>query len=307
MEPGQDWCLQCGAGMSGSVGAPGWRSTVTILGAVAVLALAAAAAAYAALSTGAPHAHVLTKTIAQVTPPPATPTPPVTTPPPATTLPPSAKTALPPVSAKVPKIPLQTPTPKALPVTPAPKATTPAATTPATTTPTSSTGGTSGEGEGPQPNALVLDTNSASTYNPYGYPQSNFGDPTLAIDGDTSTGWTALATPPNAPRMAVGLLLDLKTAQRLAAVELVTSTPGLTIQLYGANGTTVPSSITDPAWKRLTKAMVLHKRHEHLTLSESAHSFRYVTVWVSRAPSAASKPTKPIRVSINEVELLPAG
>jgi hypothetical protein len=200
----------------------------------------------------------------------------------------------------VPKIPLQTPTPKATApvITPAPVATTPAKTTPATTAPS---GGTSTEE--PPSNAIVLDTNAASTYNPYAYPAEDFGDPSLAIDGDTTTGWTALATPPKAPKMAVGLLLDMKTPQALASLELITATPGLLAQVYGANGTAPPTSITDPAWKRLTKAMVLHKRHEHLKLKESKHTFRWITVWVSRAasPSAAGS-----RVSINEVELFPA-
>ena len=47
----------------------------------------------------------------------------------------------------------------------------------------------------PQANALLLDTNAASTYNPYAYPASDFGDPSLAIDGDVTTGWTAQVDP----------------------------------------------------------------------------------------------------------------
>ena len=69
MAADQDWCLQCGAGAPGSLGTRGWRSTATILGAVAVLALGAAAAAYAALSKGASKAHVVTATVAQATAP----------------------------------------------------------------------------------------------------------------------------------------------------------------------------------------------------------------------------------------------
>jgi hypothetical protein len=49
--------------------------------------------------------------------------------------------------------------------------------------------------------------------------------------------------------------------------------------------------------------MVLHKRHEHLKLKESAHAFRWIVVWVSRA---ASSSTSGSRVSLNEVELFPA-
>ena len=51
---GQDWCLQCGVGAPGSIGTSSWRSTATILGITAVLALGAAAAGYAALEKSSP-------------------------------------------------------------------------------------------------------------------------------------------------------------------------------------------------------------------------------------------------------------
>ena len=52
--------------------------------------------------------------------------------------------------------------------------------------------------------------------------------------------------------MAEGLVIDLKTARRLSAVELITSSPGMSVQIYGANGHTLPTSITDPAWVQLS-------------------------------------------------------
>ena len=57
MDPGQDWCLQCGAGAPGSLdaGGPSWRSAAAILTATAVLVLGAAAAAYAALNKEGAH------------------------------------------------------------------------------------------------------------------------------------------------------------------------------------------------------------------------------------------------------------
>ncbi len=137
----------------------------------------------------------MTATVAQQPPaapaPATTPgatTPPVTTPPAAATKPPSIATKAP------------TPTPAA--TTPAPAATTPS--TPATT-PTTPAGSSQGAGSGTKtPEPLLLDTNAASTYNPYEAP-GPFGDPSLAIDGDTSTGWTAQVNPATAPKMAVGL------------------------------------------------------------------------------------------------------
>jgi len=297
---GQDWCLRCGAGVSGSLGTPGWRPAAVALGAVAALALGAAAAGYAALNTHAPRARVLVTTVARAATP-APVTPPAATTPPAT---PTTKATLPPtVIVKAPKIPLAVTTPKSIVTTP-PVATKPV-TTP-TSSPSSGSSGGSGSGEEATPSALTLDTNAASTYNPYKLP-SVFGDPSLAIDGDSSTGWTAEVEPTTAPKMAAGLLIDLKAPQRLSALQLITTTPGMTVQVYGANSTTVPSSITDPAWVALSHSTVVHKRHVHLTLRESKHAFRWVTLWISQAPaSSVGTAQAPGRVTVNEVELFPA-
>ncbi|HEX7609296.1 MAG TPA: hypothetical protein VF380_01365 [Solirubrobacteraceae bacterium] len=290
MAPGQDWCLQCGAGAPDSLGTPGWRSAAMILGAVAVLVLGAAAAAFAALGKSPHKAAVVTATIAQA----PTPTPPVSTPTPIPTTP--TKALVPPITVKPPKIPLT-------PTTPKPAVTTPATTTPATTTPT---GGEGSGGEEGKPTAILLDTNAASTYNPYNYAATNFGDPSLAIDGEASTGWTAQVEPSTAPRMAEGLLINLKTPQKVSALQLVTTTPGMTVQVYGAHGSKVPTSITDPAWIHLTPSMVVKKRHVHITLKEAKHAFTLLTLWISKAPaSAIGTPQAPGHISVNELELFP--
>ena len=42
-----------------------------------------------------------------------------------------------------------------------------------------------------------------------------------------------------------------------------------------------------------------------IKLREATHSFRWITLWISRAPSS-STPQKPGRVTVNELELFPA-
>lgn len=298
MTGGQDWCLQCGAGAPGSVGSGGWRSLTTVLALTAVLLLGAAAAGYAALSKKTRHAPIVTQTVAQATPAPLA----STTPPGAT--PTTPTTPLPGAVAKPPKIPVKA-------VTPTPAAPAPAATTPTTTTPTgnqntSSTGG-SKTPEEKQPEALLLDTNAAATYDPYAYPASWFGDPSLAIDGDTTTGWSAQVNPATAPPLAEGLVIDLKSARKLSAVKLVTSTPGMTVQIYGSAAKRLPASITDPAWVPLSRSITVKKRHARLGLRNQAKSYRFVALWVSKAPaSAVGTPEAPGKVTIDELELLPA-
>jgi hypothetical protein len=301
MAVGQDWCLQCGAGARGSIGTPSWRSAAAILGATAVLVLGAAGAGYAALSKRT-HASTVTASVARTTTsaavaPPAT-TPPASTPVPGTLgTPTTINPSVPLTPVKPPKIPLTATTPKTT-------ATTPSA-TPTTPTP-AGTGGASPSDE-TKPAAIVLDTNAASTYNPYSYPASIFGDPSLTIDGDSSTGWTAQVNPATAPSMAVGVLLSLHAKQKVASLELITSTPGMSVQIYGATGQTVPASITDPGWTPLSGYQVVKKRHVRMHLRDAKKAFTFVTLWISKAPAdAVGTAEAPGRVSINEIELFPS-
>jgi hypothetical protein len=317
MAPGQEWCLQCGAGARGSLSSPSWRSAAAILAAVAVLVLGAAAAGYAALTKKSDKAPRVTKVVAQaVVPATTTTTPPAAgTPvtPGAAATTPKAGGALGLGSTRPPKIPLAAITPRAsspaaTTTTPA-QSTTPAASTPAATnTTTNASHGSSSSGgeEEPSSQAILLDTNSTSTYNPYNLPASYFGDPSLAIDGDPTTAWTAQVDPATAPTMAEGLLVNLKSRQKVSAIELITSTPGITVQVYGTKGATPPASITDPAWIALSRSTVIKKKHTRMTLRDSHKAFMYVTLWISQAPqSAIGTPEAPGHVSVGELELFP--
>ena len=218
-----------------------------------------------------------------------------------------------PKPTKIPLTPTVTPTPKAT--------TTPAVTTPSggesTTAPSTTPKTKSGEevvGEA-HPEALLLDTNAASTYNPYNYPASNFGDPSLAIDGDATTAWTALVEPSVAPKLAEGVVIDLNTARKLSGAALSTETPGMTVQVYGSDAATLPTSITDPAWVALTPSFVEKKRHVRIRFGHGSAALvaaakqphRFITLWISQAPAAAvGSPEAPGHVAVNEFELFAA-
>lgn len=310
MQEGQDWCLQCGAGAPGSLGGgPGWRTGAAILAVTALLVAGAAVAAYAALSkhTAKP------KAVAVVKPPSTTPTP--TVPGTGTT----GATGVPGIPTTVapapPKIPTQTPTPKGSepsePVFPSETK---------SSTSTKSSGGSGGGGNGGKegssnentesqpggepPSPILLDTNAASVYNPYGYPVSLFGDPSLTIDGEAKTAWTAQVQPEKAPRMAEGLLLDLRSPQKLGSATVITSTTGAVVEIYGANGAKLPASITEPAWTRLVGLKKLKKKNTTFTLKTKGKSFRYVVLWLAKAPPGSTA-AKPGDVAIGEFELFP--
>ncbi len=287
-----------------------------ILTTLVILVAGAVGAAYAALSKSNGKAPPAATTVAQVPAPTTTPTvttTPVTPQTPEATVP--TEKIGPPTTIKPsspPKIPLSTSTPTPIPTTPATTPSGAGGSTPTTSTPKKSTS-TTPVGEA-NAEALLLDTNAAATYNPYNYAAANFGDPSLAIDGDTSTGWTALIEPAVAPKMAEGLVIDLNTPRKIGALGLATTTPGMTVQVYGANGEAPPTSITDPAWIALTPALTAKKKHARIKLGGSSaagqaaakKAYRFIVLWISQAPaSAVGTPTAPGHVSVNELELFP--
>jgi hypothetical protein len=316
---GQEWCLQCGAGAPGSLDTErDWRPLAVIAAAAAILLVGAVTAAYAALNQTPtkPPPHVL---IAQVVPPAAT--PPSTLSTPAGTVPPTTTTApkgtngtsslgLPSSTIRPPKLPALAPTPSGsvlnprrsaaplpLPIprrtttTPSPTSTTPSASTPSATTPAAQT-----------PNPILLDTNAASTYNPSGYPASYFGDPSLAIDGDATTAWTAQVEPKVAPLMAAGLALDFKTATKLGSLEVITTTPGMTVEVFGSNAHKLPAAITDPTWRKLSPSHLIKKKTATIELAGGDRGFRFLVLWLTKAPAASvATPAAPGHVSIGEV------
>jgi hypothetical protein len=202
-------------------------------------------------------------------------------------------------SVKPPKIPSTASTPAAAPTTHAVGTGGQTTTGSTKTTAPEGTGGSSTE-----PTPILLDTNAASTYNPYGYAAANFGDPSLTIDGDPTTAWTALVDPATAPKLAEGVLIDVKTPRRFASVKLTSSSPGMSVGIYGANGKAAPSSITDSAWIPLSHSRVVGKRHVTIKLLHAKRAFRFITLWISKAPaSSIGTPSAPGHVSVDELEL----
>ena len=178
---------------------------------------------------------------------------------------------------------------------------------PTTTTTTPKTTGTGGAGaKTEQPESILLDTNAAATYNPSNYPASTFGDPRLAIDGDTTTAWTALVDPALAPRMAGGLVIDLKSAQKTSALVLDTATPGMTVQVYGSVAKVLPATIADPAWAPLSGVILEKKKHVRIPLRDSSKAFRFVLLWISKVPATSVGTAEaPGHVGVSELELFP--
>lgn len=335
IQEGQQWCLHCGAAQPGSLAErQSWRPLTALALAAVLLVGAAAAAGAAALESGTSSKPPVTVASAPVTTTPTVPTPTTSVPTTPTVPATPGATGTPtvpgvggskprpvgtgtgnslfPSTGKPPKIPSTSPTLKSS----GTGTSTGAGSTVGTgtgssektsTTPSSKSesGGGSGKQAEETPSALLLDTNAASTYNPYNYPAAGFGDPALAIDGEPTTAWTAQVQPSSAPNMAEGLLIDLKSPTRVGAVTLVTRTKGMTVQFYGTTEKKAPATITEAGWKQVSATHVLKKHTTHIKL-HGAQTLRYLLVWVVKAPeSAVGTPQAPGHVALNEVELFP--
>ncbi len=284
LDVGQDWCLACGTAVPGRIGGgPGLRSSLGVVGVTLLLVIGAAAAAYAALNSDSKQATQTVATVPAQTP--ATPDVPATVTPvvPSAPVAPTPTTPATAVTPAKPKLPPATPTPTAAPTTTTPTATAPAKTkttptstvkTPAATTPATTPSATSA--------TILLDTDAASTYNPYSLPTASFGDPAKAIDGDTSTSWTYQLDPTTAGKTLLGLAIDLKSKQKVRALTFATTTPGMTVEFYGAAGAE-PVSITDPAWIHLANRRQI-KASTTIALKTQGKAFDHLLVWITHAP-----------------------
>jgi hypothetical protein len=285
LAPGQDWCLECGTAVPGSLGrGPSWRQALTVIALTLLIVGGAVAASYAALSSQSKRATTAPRVVAVTTPTPAAPAPPAT-PAPTTTTP--AVPKLPPAATKIPVLPKATPTPKAV-VPPVPPVATPVPTHPAPA-PAPSTGGGHSNQTGQVGRAILLDPNAASTYNPYNLPDASFGDPSLAIDGDPTTAWTYTLDPSTAGKTAVGLMIDLKSPQLFHSLKIHVTSPGVAVEFYGANGDP-PVSITDPAWTHLATRSHI-KKLTSVSLKTAGKTFRRLLIWIAHAPGTTTSGT----------------
>ena len=290
LEPGQDWCLECGTAQPGRLGGrPGWRAALTVVGITSLLAAGAIAAGYAALSSEAERrAAAPAPPAAQpsVPPPPATPAPPAEEP--EAVAPPEQPKAEEPRPVEPPQ--REEPAP---PSDPAPAAPPPPA--------GDTDGGDDGDGapaaepekkprRKPSP-IVALAPGAASTYDPMQRGGNLTGDPAESIDGNKKTAWEAPVGQDG--RVDIGLLISLEKLTAMKSLRLLAGTPGFTVELYGATSRDVPEGdVLNPEWKQLDLTRDFGT-DERLTIGGK---YRHVLLWFTEQPADT-------KVMIPEVEL----
>ncbi|MCW2967106.1 MAG: hypothetical protein JWM71_878, partial [Solirubrobacteraceae bacterium] len=192
-----------------------------------------------------------------------------------------------------PTPPKSTPTPA-----PTPPVTPPA--TPATPTTPSTPPAT-----GHQP--LDLGVDIASVYDPY-HASVDQTDPSDSYDQNKKTVFTV--TTKTAKEMGIGLDFDLQGQKKVQRIYVRTTTPGFTIEVYGAKGTQ-PPDILDTRWHHLASAKQAGTTKGKNGLEQitfPAGSYRHIVLWLTTPPppgkADAGEPAGTSTVGISEVRIL---
>lgn len=282
MARGQDWCLECGTAAPGRLDPrPGWRAAFTVVGLTTTLLLCAVVAAYAALTSDAERsassapsgsAQPITAQTPGAVPgavtPGAVPVQPGATGP-GTTAPPAAvqttpiiPTRPPPATANVPITPPAAGTtgPDAGTSAPGTGADPGASSgTPGSTGSNPGTGSGSASGTGSTattapsaPAEIAFAQDAARTYDQPPRAGAEFGPAKYAIDSKPSTVWDVVV-PADGQPIAAGLVIDLGKPHALRSLRLATTTPGFTVEVYGAKSAKqLPTDVIDKRWIHLT-------------------------------------------------------
>jgi hypothetical protein len=302
VEPGQDWCLNCGeAQASRRRPLPGKRAVGTILALTGVLVVGAVAAAYAALDHESPVSTPTQVAQVPVTPAPSSATPapsdaapsgavPSGTLPPSTgstTLPPSTATSRPPRVSSTPAVPPPTSTPVTPPSTSGTTTTNTTSTTRSDTTSTPRTTTTTPTVTAPV--EIRLDGSAAALYDPYRRDTADpaSADPTKALDGDGGTSFP-ITVADGAQSIGAGLVIDLGKKQGVREVDVTTRTPGFKIELYATDETDLPPDITDTRWAHLKDVSDVGTDtdgKEKVDLGAGTTKYRHVLLWLTTPPT----------------------
>lgn len=301
MEAGQDWCLECGSAAPGRLGQrPGWRAALTVVSLTLLLVGGAVVASYAALTGDAEREAARAPAgsgdpIVAQTPPPA----------PVAATPPAPGAAIPGAAvpgAQAPVVPAPQPGQGTTgPFVRIPGVNTPGQGTqaPAPVTPTpGSTGGGDATPTAPAPpavRAIDLGARATRTYDPYKRPGAEFGPAGNAADDDAETVWD-VTVPADGESLRVGLVVDLGAAYTLSSMKIETPTPGFDVELYGAEGRTVPDDILDRRWEHLTDPKDVAGDRVVDLEGRSDKKQRLVVLWFTQAADAADP-----RIAIGEL------
>jgi hypothetical protein len=124
-----------------------------------------------------------------------------------------------------------------------------------------------------------LEVAAVVSFDPDGDGEEHTEDAPLAIDGDEATGWGSetYEDPLGTFKGGIGLVFDLGSSRSVTAVEIVTSTPGMALELRA--GDVAPDAAEDLDLVARTEAA---RASEELAVDDV--EARYWLVWITQLP-----------------------
>lgn len=149
--------------------------------------------------------------------------------------------------------------------------------------------------------AVKLGPSAVAVYNPYGEPTTDYdsapGQAGAAMDGNKSTIWHATVDPSQSSTQAIGLTLKLPEPLTPRRLDVLTSTDGISVGVYGTSATTPPAKDTDKGWVKIGTWLGLDGQ-QPIQLDAGGRKFRYVLLMITDGPSDGSG-----KVGIAELKL----
>ena len=138
---------------------------------------------------------------------------------------------------------------------------------------------------------------SANDFDPKGDEEEHAEEAPLVVDRDPGTTWSTETYADGlagANKDGVGIYIDAKPGVTATRMEIQTTQPGWSAEIYGASGGAVPADL-DSGWTRLGD-VTMRDDKQRFKINRDGERFRYYLVWITSLPADQ-------RVEISEIAL----
>jgi hypothetical protein len=150
--------------------------------------------------------------------------------------------------------------------------------------------------EGPATALEPVEAVTATDYDPSGDDEEHPEETRLAVDGDAATTWpTEEYDTGSLQKDGVGLALEPAEPVPARGLDLVTTTPGFDVTIYGAENE-LPAAI-DAGWTEIASEEAVEEKGR-IDLDSAGRDFTHYLVWITKIPADEGK------VEIAEARLL---
>ena len=150
--------------------------------------------------------------------------------------------------------------------------------------------------DGPATALEPVEAVTASDYDPSGDDHEHPEETPLAVDGDAATTWpTEEYDTGSLQKDGVGLALEPAEPVPARGLDLVTTTPGFDVTIYGAESE-LPAAI-DAGWTEIASEKAVEPKGR-IDLDSAGRDFTHYLIWITKIPADEGK------VEIAEARLL---